>query len=383
MSLSKRKSLTARSISAVLCALVLLLCICTPSRSYADSAIDTSASAMILVEMQSGQVIASQNENEPLPMASTTKIMTALLVIENADLSDMVKIPDAAVGIEGSSMYLNKGEVVSVEDLLYGLMLSSGNDAAVALAMHVAGSAEAFVELMNKKAEELGLTSTHFVTPNGLHADSHYTTAKELAAITRSAMSYEEFREVVSTQYHTTATGERVRTLKNKNALLWDYDGAFGVKTGYTSAAGRCLVFGAEKDGMGVIGVLLNCRPMFEVASQLMDYAFENYSVCSVVDMGAYIADVIIENGDESILELTAKEGIMTLVKKGEACSFTTQIEIVKGIEAPVSKGDILGRLLLYKDGEQVAQTGLVAAHDIKGRGFEFYWKALLTIFTG
>jgi len=179
---------------------------------------DALSGAFLIVDGRTAEVLESENADVQLPMASTTKVMTALLAIEHtADLDALIQIPDGAVGVEGSSMYLNRGESLSMRDLLYGLMLTSGNDAAVAIAMTVGGSVEGFAELMNQRARELGCENTNFVTPNGLHDDQHYTTARDLAAISAEAMKNPTFREVVGTTYHETTTGDRKRTLKNKN----------------------------------------------------------------------------------------------------------------------------------------------------------------------
>ena len=216
-------------------------------------------------------MICAKEAHKKLPMASTTKIMTALIVIENCSLGDTVKVSPKAYGVEGSSMYLNAGEEVSVEDMLYGLMLLSGNDAAVALAIHTAGSVEAFAALMNARAEEIGAHNTHFVTPNGLHDPEHYTTAYDLALIAAEAMKNPDFRKIVGSTYHKTTTGSVIRYMKNKNKILWQYEGGCGVKTGYTKAAGRCLVFAAERDGMTLIGAVLSCPDMFNVAKAMLD----------------------------------------------------------------------------------------------------------------
>ena len=261
-----------------------------------------TAAAAALIEANSGKLLLSGNSNSRLPMASTTKTMTALVVIENCDLDDTVEVTADAAGTEGSSMYLSCGERLSVRDLLYGLMLLSGNDAAVALAVHVGGTVESFVRIMNDRAAKLGLTNTHFVTPNGLHDAEHYTTAYELALIGAEALKNETFRQIVSTQYYTAETGDRVRTMKNKNALLWDYDNAVGIKTGYTSAAGRCLLFAAERDGMLLVGAVLNCRPMFDVAPEMLNFGFENYSMCKIIEKGTVLAHCTVLNGEKSIL---------------------------------------------------------------------------------
>ncbi|MCR5809653.1 MAG: D-alanyl-D-alanine carboxypeptidase [Clostridiales bacterium] len=341
----------------------------------------TMASAMALIEAESGKVLYSQAADMPLPMASTTKIMTALVVLENCDMDEEVKIPAEAVGTEGSSIYLKEGESMSVKDLLYGLMLSSGNDAAVALAVHTAGSVEAFVGMMNGRALAMGLEKTRFVTPNGLHSDGHCTTALELCMTAREALANEHFREIVSTKYYRTETGSVPRTFKNKNSLLWNYDGAFGVKTGYTMAAGRCLVFGAERDGMTVIGAVLNCRPMFETAAKLMDLAFENYVKETVVREGDPIGTAIIENGEDALLEVAAKDSIIDVLENAEKRTYTIETELYEGLRAPIRAGDEIGSLTVKCGEETVGATKLVAVNSIAERGFDHWWRLLISAF--
>lgn len=230
--------------------------------------------AEIALEQTGGTVFYEKNADRKLPMASTTKIMTALIIAEDCDLSEVITVPAAAVGVEGSSIYLKKDEQISVKDLLYGLMLRSGNDASVALAIHHSGDVESFVKKMNERANELGATDTHFCNPNGLPCEGHYTTARNLAEIARFAMNNEVFSAVVSCRNY---TGD-FRNFTNKNKLLSRLDGANGVKTGYTQKAGRCLVSSAEREGLGVICVVLNCYDMFERSQEIIEDCFNKHS---------------------------------------------------------------------------------------------------------
>ncbi|MBO4384153.1 MAG: D-alanyl-D-alanine carboxypeptidase [Clostridia bacterium] len=341
----------------------------------------TNASAMAVIECGTGQLLMSDNADERLPMASTTKIMTALVVLESCQVTEDVDIPDEAVGVEGSSVYLCRGEHMTVRDLLYGLMLASGNDAAVALAVHAGGSVEGFVSMMNRKAEDLGLEKTHFVTPNGLHDDGHYTTAYELCLIAREALLLPEFREIVSAKYYTASSGDKIRTFKNKNSLLWSYDGAFGVKTGYTSAAGRCLVFGAERDGMTVVGAVLNCRPMFETAAKLLDRAFLDYGVETIIPENTSVGKVFVENSPEKLLEVLTKDSIIAVMQKPSDASFKTEIEIYAPLRAPVSKGETVGILKVYGSDSLIGETELIAAHDMKEKDLRYWWETLIRLF--
>ncbi|MBR2975077.1 MAG: D-alanyl-D-alanine carboxypeptidase [Clostridia bacterium] len=241
--------------------------------------------AAILVEASSGRVLYEKNSRQKLPMASTTKIATALTVLEHANLSDMVVVDKRAVGVEGSSVYLREGEKLTVEELLYALMLRSGNDSAIALAIHVGGSVERFVDLMNATARNAGALDTCFVNPHGLHDEGHYTTAFDLALITKCAMSNDEFCKIVSSKSKVISNEgmDYKRNLANKNKLLLSYEYANGVKTGYTKKAGRCFVGSAYKDGMQLIAVVLNCGPMFENAQSMLEFGFSQYTMTNII----------------------------------------------------------------------------------------------------
>ncbi len=347
----------------------------------AEPASEGGFGAMALIEAETGELLEGENCDTPLPMASTTKIMTALIVLETCPPDELVEIPEEAVGVEGSSVCLEKGERMTVRDLLYGLMLASGNDAAAALAVHVSGSTEAFAGLMNARAEQLGLCSTHFVNPHGLTAEGHMTTARELCLIAREALKNEVFREIVRTKYHRTESGAYPRTFKNKNALLWDYDGAFGVKTGYTEAAGRCLVFGAEREGMELIGCLLDCGPMFGTAARLMDGAFAKYTKQTVIGAGTRVLDTYIPGGSQKVLELASKSSIITVTEEGTERSFRTETELLPELRAPVMRGETAGVLRVYEAGKLVGETELIAVNSVAADDYGFWFRLLSSLF--
>lgn len=234
-----------------------------------------------VVEVTSRRFLHEKNADEPLPMASTTKILTAIIAIEDLDMDAAVEIPKAAEGVEGSSVYLRAGDKYSVRDLLYGLMLRSGNDCAVSLALFHSGSVGAFAAEMNRRAALMGAENSRFANPHGLPAEGHYTTARDLALIAAYAMQNETFREIVSCKFYEPCGW------KNKNKMLWDYEGAIGVKTGFTAQAGRCLVTAAEKDGMQLVSVVLNCAPMYERSAALLSEAFGAYRMIPIVDVSA------------------------------------------------------------------------------------------------
>ena len=237
----------------------------------ADAA--TPSQAECVAEVSSRRFLHGRNSECNLPMASTTKVLTAILILDDCDITETVTVPKAAEGTEGSSVYLRAGDEYTVEELLYGLMLRSGNDCAVTLALHHSGSIKAFAQSMNEKAVSLGAEHSNFVNPHGLPDTRHYTTAQDLAFISTYAMQNEKFREIVSCKYY------EPRNWQNKNKMLYNYEGAIGVKTGFTVAAGRCLVTAAERNGMTLVCVVLNSPQMYERTAELLDQAFAQYEM--------------------------------------------------------------------------------------------------------
>lgn len=251
-------------------------------------------SGICVLEKDSGRIISEKNKDLKLPMASTTKVVTCITVIQNcSNLDEKIVVDDSAVGVEGSSIYLKKGEQISVRDLLYGLMLRSGNDSAVALAVAVSGSIKDFATKMNEVAKNAGATNSNFVNPHGLHDDNHYTTAYDLALITAYALNNPIFKDIVSTKNHIieeTNVSEK-RYLTNKNKLLSSLDGCCGVKTGYTKKAGRCLVSACARDETTYVCVVLNCGPMFEKSAELLNFCFNNYNNELIIDKNKQISN--------------------------------------------------------------------------------------------
>lgn len=278
-------------------------------------------------------------------------------------------------------MYLCKGESLRMMDLLYGLMLTSGNDAAVAIAIEIAGTVEDFAALMNARAAEIGCTDTNFVTPNGLHNAEHYTTAYDLCLIACEAMQSEVFRQIVSTDYYQTRSGDRTRTLKNKNRILWQYDGGNGIKTGYTKAAGRCLVFSAERSGAQLVGVVLNCPDMWEEATALLDYGFENYRVSCLLEDNTRVGHVAVLGGEKNGLEVRAKEDILYPLAIDGTDKLRWELDCVQELRAPVAEGTPLGELRLYCNEKQVLTTELLAAETIAAADYGFYLNEILSRF--
>lgn len=356
-----------------LCFAAALLMLLAPLRaSSAEGGDDATAGAQAaaLIEASTQRVVLEHDAEKKLPMASTTKIMTALIAIERCGLDEMVAVPDAAVGTEGSSMYLRTGEKLSMRDLLYGLMLTSGNDAAVAIAVHIGGSVEQFADLMNKRARQLGCLNTHFVTPNGLHRDDHYTTALDLARITTAAMQNETFRTVVGTTYYQTTTGDHIRYVKNKNRTLWQYEGGCGVKTGYTKASGRCLAFAAKRGDTLLIGVILNAPKLWDVAFGMLDKGFDTIETRTFMTASQSVRTIPVQGGEKKTLELVAKDGILYPIDKNGADSVELRVTAPAALTAPVEAGQAVGTLTLYVNGRDVASTELCAAESVGRAGF-------------
>ena len=263
-----------------------------------------SAKRAYVVDAVSGRVLFEKNPTERSLIASTTKIMTALIVCEQCNVLDRMRIPKEAVGIEGSSMYLREGEVLTIQELLYGLMLSSGNDAAVALAIYCGGTVEGFAELMNDKARNLGLTGTHFENPNGLDSPGHYSTARDLGMLAAYAMENPVFHQTVSAK--TVKAGDRYLT--NHNKLLWRVEGADGVKTGFTKAAGRILVSSATRQGRRIIGVTIDAPDDWNDHCQLLNEGFARYQDRQIVQAGQCVSVLEVLGGDARRIEVLAAE---------------------------------------------------------------------------
>ncbi len=293
-----------------------------PNRlTYAASVPSTSAKAMCVLDKDSDRILYSKNENEKLPMASTTKVVTAITVLNNCqNLNEYITVDDKSVGVEGTSIYLRQGETIRVIDLLYGLMLRSGNDAATALAYHVGGSVEGFADMMNALAKKVGANNSHFANPHGLDNKSHYTTAYDLAKITAYALNNPIFKQIVSTksyQIEPTNKSEK-RYLTNKNRLLNILSGCVGVKTGFTSKAGRCLVSAVERKNATSVCVVLNCGPMFEESTTLLDSSFEDFNRVKLIDKNKEIYNEYILDDNHGKLYLYTDEDFIYPLSYGE-----------------------------------------------------------------
>lgn len=334
-------------------------------RSTASASLSVSAESAALIECTSGELIYSKNADKQMPMASTTKIMTALVVIEKCELSDIVTIPKAACGIEGSSIYLREGEQFSVKELLYALMLASANDSATALALHTSGSIEDFADEMNRKAKELGLQNTHFTNPHGLHDDEHYTTARELAIIARCASQNDVFREITSTNKTIIRrdSKESARLLTNHNKLLRLYDGAFGIKTGFTKTSGRCLVSGAERNGLSFIAVTLNAPDDWNDHISMLDLGFSLYENVKLAGSEEISCSLPISGSYQSSVLCTNTDAVYAVLPKDRSGKISYRIEMRRFEFAPIDAGTFVGRVVFLYNGEEICAVPLTTKY--------------------
>ena len=340
----------------------------------------------------SGRCIYGKDENKQTAMASTTKIMTAMIIIENCKLTDSVTVSAKAAGTGGSRLGLKKDDIITVNDLLYGLMLRSGNDAAVALAIHTAGSIEKFADLMNAKAIKLGLKNTHFVTPHGLDNEEHYTTAYELAKLTDYALKNETFAKIVKTQSTTITINNSPKQINNTNELLGNVNGVYGVKTGFTNNAGRCLVTSVKRDDMDLIIVVLGADTRKDRAKdsmKLIEYAYKRYQVVNlkeIIEKEFNLWKQINENRiyidkGEGNIELEISEIKLSKI----VTDVTPKIEIntTTYLEAPVEKGQRIGTLTVKIENKILEEIEIKSSKTVKKRGILEYFSIIAKIYSG
>lgn len=320
-------------------------------------AVETSAKSAILFDANTGSVLYEKNANEKRPIASTTKIMTAIITIERGNLGDIVEVKPEQEGVEGTSLYLKAGEKISVKTLLYGLMLRSGNDAAETLARYVSGDMESFVKLMNEKANALGMKNTNFENPHGLPNENHYSSAYDMALLTAYAMKNEMFKTIVSSKTY----ASEGRSFRNHNKLLDMREEIDGVKTGFTKAAGRCLVSSSEKDGMRLVAVTLFDPDDWDDHLKLYDFGFNNFKNVKICGQGQTMAKLPIAGyGRISV----ASESDFSVTAKKED-KIETQIYLPRFRYAPVKKGEKMGELQIIKNGDVIKTVELIADEEV------------------
>lgn len=328
--------------------------------------------AALLMDASSGRVLFEKNGQECLPPASVTKIMTALLVVETGDLDQSIIISEHAAQTPECTVYLQSGENLMRRTLLYACMLNSANDAAAALAESVAGSEEDFVELMNRRAVQLGMVNTHFCNPHGLETPQHYTTAYDLALATRQALTYPEFRQVVSTKYRVIPWAHHQdRRLVNQNRLLYRYTGAIGVKTGYTRQAGNCVVGAAERNGMTLIAVALNSPTVYEDLGQMLDYGFNQYQM-NLVEADELLQPLPVLKGTAATVMAGPAANLQVALTAAEKPDLQVEVMPFADLTAPIHAGDAVGVIQLRLRDNLIAQADLLALDSIAARPSRF-----------
>lgn len=337
---------------------------------YAD--VQTSAKAMCVIETTSKRVLYSKNPDEKLANASTTKIATFLTVLKNCrDFDKEITVDDRAIGIEGTSIYLKPKERLTIKQLLFGMMLPSGNDAATALALAISPSIEDFAKLMTNEAKSVGASNTNFKNPHGLDEEGHYTTAYDLALITAECYKYEVFKEVVTTKNIKIPNVTGYRYLKNKNKLLNTLEGCVGVKTGFTNDAGRCLVSSAIRDNMQVVCVVLNCGPMFEESYGLIESAFGSYHMTDIIAPYTYLRSIPVINSMQKQAKLYIQKGFSYPLTIEEKVYINIEAHIPSQINAPIEKEESVGELKIYLNKNLLFSEKIYTMEEIKSNKVE------------
>ena len=355
---------------------------------------ETNSRIALIYDRASGQILYEKNGEKQTPMASTTKIMTAIVVLENADLTETVTINSKAAGIGGSRLGLKKNDKITVNDLLYGLMLRSGNDAAVALAIHVGGSVEGFASMMNEKAKEMGLTNSHFVVPHGLDNEEHYTTAYELAKMADYALKIDKFREIVSTKLTTININGYPKAINNTNQLLGSISGVYGVKTGFTNGAGRCLVTACERENLDIITVIIGAdTTKIRTADtiKLIEYASKNYEVINIKEiveekfeqwLNINEGRIYVNKGMQEHVELYLEELEFEnmAVMKHEKDNVDVEFNSIFYLEAPVAENQVIGNMKVWVNGETIEILNICNKEEIAKKGMMDYFIQMLEI---
>jgi len=370
---------------SVLLGLAVLCCLLSArwGQAYAvsENSLSVSAKAAVLLEADTGRILYEKNKDQQLSMASTTKIMTALIALESGNLDEPFTVDAEAIRVEGSSMGLREGDIVTLRTLVCGMLLPSGNDAANAGAVRVAGSVEEFASLMNRRAEAIGMENTHFVTPSGLDDDAHYSTAHDMAKLARVAISNSLFREISSRSTVQVSFGNPPynRWLTNHNRLLKEYKGAIGLKTGFTKKSGRCLVSAAERDGVRLIAVTLNAPNDWQDHTKMLDYGFRNVKPISLpINCTALMLQAV--GGVKETFGVTTLTIPTVNVAEQDLSRITQKVVVSPFYYAPIRAGDAVGQVELYLDGEKIGGCTLIAKEGVEQRITEIklsFWEKL------
>lgn len=364
----------------IICILICLIyCLLGQSEIVAANAsLETlTAKSIYLFEARTGRVVYEKNSEDRLFPASTTKMMTTLLALEQGNLNDLVTVGSDAAGLEGSSMQLRSGDKLSLEDLLYGIMMVSGNDATVAVADHLAGNVSVFAKMMTNRAKEIGAVNTNFMNSSGLPASNHYSTAADLGKIAQFAYNNTKFRQLIKTQRREIhIQSGRKLVLENTNLLLGSYQGSNGIKTGYTRAAGECLVASAERNGVHLIAVLMNVQKdqRWREAKTLLDYGFEKIKAQFMFDRHALVKDIHVHDGTTYKITARPKMDIVLPIMNNDSKDFSLKWEMPDFVEAPIRSGQQFGYVKILYKGQEVDKMEMIADQDVN-RGFSIFSK--------
>ncbi|WP_122638220.1 MULTISPECIES: D-alanyl-D-alanine carboxypeptidase family protein [unclassified Romboutsia] len=370
-----------KKISSIILAMVLILTSSRISFANGDNTnISISSKSAVLMDVGSGQVLYEKNSHEKLPPASVTKVMTMLLICEALDsgkikLDDQVQVSEVASGMGGSQIFLEPGETQSVDTLLKGIAVASANDACVAMAEYIGGSVESFVDMMNNKAKELNMKDTHFANTNGLPIDNHYTSAYDIAIMSRELLKHDIISKYLTTWMDSVVVGKKQATIgiANTNKLIKHYQGATGVKTGFTQQAKYCLSASAKRGDTHLIATTLGAetsQERFKDASSLLNYGFANYESVKLCSKDDKISTLTMEKAEDDKISLVAKEDLSVLIKKGESKEFTKKIKVYEDRKLPIKEGTVLGVVEVYKGKDKIGKIELVNNKDINKAGY-------------
>lgn len=360
---------------------VISICICLSyinKSVYAKENLKITSPAAIVMEVSSGRILYAKNIDAKRKIASTTKLMTAMVVMDNCKLSDIAEISKHAAGIGGSEAGIISGEKITIESLLYGLLLESGNDCAVALSEYVSGSTDEFAKLMNKKAIQLGAKSTNYTNPHGLDTEDNYCTAYDLCLIAKEVLNYPELMKIMGTKQIEVKFGNRMKYLANTNRLLSTYTYCLGGKTGFTNGANRCIVTYGEKEDMQIITVVLGSETTdirFNECKSLMQYAFETYNLVDISEHMSWYIDIPVYKGGIKNYKKYITDNLVLPLKEGEIEKIYVKQTLIPVIKTPAKKGNVLGDIAMYIQDEMIYKKEVVLDIDIPKNNVWYYMK--------
>ena len=368
-----------KNFKSIILICITLLTLLSKSKIFA---IEISSPSAVVICENTGRILYDKNANQKRPMASLTKLMTAIIFVENCRMNEIIQIDKNACYIGGSEVGLVPNTQISAKDLLTGMLLPSGNDAATQIAIHIAGSTENFAKMMNIRAKELGLTNTKFVTPHGLDNEDHYSTAYEMALISKYARNYKEIRDIVQTKYATITINNNQKQLKNTNALLFDYPYTTGMKTGFTDDAGRCLSASASKDNLNLIAVVLGSESSqirFSETKQILEETFEKYNYYDLSNFTNIYINIPIIKGQKNNYIVTYSDNISEALTKEEYSNIQVKQELLKEINAPMHKNDYIGKVTIYTGDYIIYEKEIHLEYDIQKKKVKDYMYYILS----